>query len=252
MILNKKVIDKAEMENIIEDLRHIAFAEFFEAGDPDFGAYDKEAMLAGIEERLTKHIDRALQFHTAEGPVAAEELSEAFMVKLPDIVELLHSDVKAAFDGDPAAGSYGEIIVTYPGLYAITLQRFAHALYELKVPILPRLITEIAHSQTGIDIHPGAEIGERFFIDHGTGIVVGETASIGRNVKLYQGVTLGALTTRKGQDLKGSKRHPTIGDNVTIYANATVLGGDTVVGHGATIAGSTFVTASIPVNAKVS
>ena len=160
--------------------------------------------------------------------------------------------MQAAFNGDPAAYNIDEIIFSYPGLYAILVNRIAHELYKLKVPIIPRMMTEHAHSCTGIDIHPGAEIGKYFFIDHGTGIVIGETTVIGNNVKIYQGVTLGALSTRGGQTLKSKKRHPTILDNVTIYSGASILGGDTVVGKDVVVGGNAFITTSIPEGAKVS
>ena len=170
---------------------------------------------------------------------------------MADIQEMLIQDVEAGFNGDPAAKNREEIIFSYPGLYAIFVYRYAHVLYQLEVPFVPRIMTEYAHSQTGIDINPGAQIGKSFFIDHGTGIVIGETTSIGDNVKIYQGVTLGALSTRKGQQLSGVKRHPTIEDNVVIYANTTVLGGETVVGANSVIAGNTFITASISPDTKV-
>ena len=182
----------------------------------------------------------------------AEELTNMFLSKIPDVQELLMKDVDATMAGDPAANNKTEVILAYPGLYAIFVYRYAHILYELKVPVLPRIMSEYAHGQTGIDINPGATIGEYFFIDHGTGIVIGETSIIGNGVRIYQGVTIGALSTRKGQALSGIKRHPTIEDNVIIYANATILGGDTVVGKNATVAGNTFVTESIPEDAKVS
>jgi serine O-acetyltransferase len=182
----------------------------------------------------------------------AEELAVRFMEQIPNVQELLMKDVEAQLAGDPAASSKREIILAYPGLYTIFVYRYAHILYQLEVPLLPRIMSEYAHGQTGIDINPGATIGEYFFIDHGTGIVIGETAIIGNGVKIYQGVTIGALSTRKGQALAGVKRHPTIEDNVIIYANATILGGNTIVGEGATVAGNTFVTESIPAGAKVS
>ena len=168
------------------------------------------------------------------------------------IREYVESDLLAAFDGDPAAGCFAEIILAYPGIMASTVYRLAHELYTLKVPVIPRLMTEFAHSETGIDIHPGASIDKNFFIDHGTVIVIGETAIIGKNVKIYQGVTIGALSTRGGQKLSGKKRHPTIGDNVTIYAGASILGGDTVIGENSVIGGNTFITASVPPNTRVS
>ena len=159
---------------------------------------------------------------------------------------MVQTDLQAFYDGDPAATGMEEIIYAYPGLFAITVYRLAHVLYTLKVPMIPRIMTEHAHSITGIDIHPGATVGKFFFIDHGTGIVVGETTVIGDNVKIYQGVTLGALSTRGGQSLRGKRRHPTIEDNVTIYAGASVLGGDTVIGHDCVIGSNAFITHSIP------
>lgn len=182
----------------------------------------------------------------------AEEITFEFLGKLPKIREYVETDVQAAFDGDPAAYNKDEIIYSYPGLYAIIVNRLAHELFLLGVPLIPRIMTEHAHSKTGIDIHPGASIGRYFFIDHGTGIVIGETTTIGDNVKVYQGVTLGALSTRGGQTLKNKKRHPTIEDNVTIYSGASILGGQTVVGRNAVIGGNAFITSSVPEGAKVS
>lgn len=182
----------------------------------------------------------------------AEEITFEFLGKLPKIREYVETDVQAAFDGDPAAYNKDEIIYSYPGLYAIIVNRLAHELFLLGVPLIPRIMTEHAHSKTGIDIHPGASIGRYFFIDHGTGIVIGETTTIGDNVKVYQGVTLGALSTRGGQSLKNKKRHPTIEDNVTIYSGASILGGQTAVGRNAVIGGNAFITSSVPEGAKVS
>ncbi|MCR4695594.1 MAG: serine acetyltransferase [Pseudobutyrivibrio sp.] len=181
----------------------------------------------------------------------AEELSLEFLKRIPHVRALLDTDLAAAYDGDPAATSIDEIIFAYPGIQAITIYRLAHELYLLGVPIIPRIMTEYAHSNTGIDIHPGATIGKYFFIDHGTGIVVGETTVIGDGVKIYQGVTLGALSTRGGQSLRGKRRHPTIEDNVTIYSNASVLGGDTVIGHDSIIGGSVFITESVAPNSRI-
>ena len=169
-----------------------------------------------------------------------------FLRQMPAVREKLAGDVEAAFEGDPAATSTDETIFSYPGLLAIAVQRLAHVFYGLDVPLLPRVMTEYAHGRTGIDIHPGAVIGARFFIDHGTGVVVGETCVIGDGVKLYQGVTLGALAPAYGQMLRGTKRHPTIGDKATIYAGATILGGDTIIGEGCTIGGNVFLTQSVP------
>lgn len=166
--------------------------------------------------------------------------------------EYLETDLQAAYDGDPAARSKDEIVFSYPGLYAITVYRLAHELFLLGVPLIPRMMTEQAHSKTGIDIHPGATIGKYFFIDHGTGIVIGETTIIGCHVKLYQGVTLGALSTKGGQKLRDVRRHPTIGDNVTIYSGASILGGETVIEEGVVIGGNSFITQSIKKGTKVS
>lgn len=178
-----------------------------------------------------------------------------FIAKIPSIRNTLDSDVQAAYEGDPAATSRMEVVVSYPGLYAVTVHRLAHELYLQKVPILPRVMSEIAHSKTGIDIHPGATIGEGFFIDHGTGVVIGETTVIGKNVKLYQGVTLGAISFPKDKKtgilMKGHKRHPNVEDNVVIYAGATILGGDTVIGHDSEIGGNVWLMESIPPHSRV-
>jgi serine O-acetyltransferase len=175
--------------------------------------------------------------------------SELFFNKLPKIYTELKKDIKAIFDGDPAAKSESEVMLTYPGFYAITRHRIAHELYNLNIPILPRIISEYIHQRTGIDIHPGANIGESFCIDHGTGIVIGETTIIGDNVKIYQGVTLGALSVSK--ELSNHKRHPTIENNVVIYANATILGGETTIGKDSIIGGNVWITRSVEANSKV-
>ncbi|OLZ10529.1 serine O-acetyltransferase EpsC [Sulfobacillus thermosulfidooxidans] len=177
-----------------------------------------------------------------------------FGKRLPDIQALLYMDADAAYQGDPAARNRSEVISTYPGFYAIMVYRLAHELFRLDVPLLPRLMTEIAHSQTGIDIHPGAQIGSSFFIDHGTGVVIGETTEVGDQVTLYQGVTLGALNFPRdvqGQIIRGQKRHPTIGDRVVIYSGATILGGNTVIGAGSVIGGNVWLTHSVPENSRV-
>lgn len=180
-----------------------------------------------------------------------DEIVQRFENALPDIEQILQTDIQALYDGDPAASSKTEIILCYPGLTAIFVYRIAHILYTLQVPILPRALSEYAHSKTGIDIHPGATIGSYFFIDHGTGIVIGQTCEIGQHVKIYQGVTLGALSLREGQKLKGSKRHPTIEDNVTIYSGASIFGGETIIGRNATIGSSAFITSSVESNMVV-
>jgi serine O-acetyltransferase len=176
----------------------------------------------------------------------AATIVDTFFRRIPAVRDILATDVQAAFEGDPAAQSTDETIFCYPGLFAIFVQRLAHEFYKLNVPLLPRIMTEHAHSRTGIDIHPGAKLGHSFFIDHGTGVVIGETTEIGKNVKLYQGVTLGALAPAFGQLLRGQKRHPTIEDDVTIYAGATILGGATIIGQGAVIGGNVFITSSVP------
>ncbi len=184
----------------------------------------------------------------------AKEIVAAFAARLPEVRRLVETDVTAAYEGDPAATSRMEVVMSYPGLYAVTVHRLAHELYRLKVPIIPRVMSELAHSKTGIDIHPGATIGERFFIDHGTGVVIGETCVIGRNVRLYQGVTLGGLSFAKdasGALVKGLKRHPNIEDDVVIYANATILGGETTIGAGSEIGGNVWLHASVPPNSRV-
>lgn len=184
----------------------------------------------------------------------AHRFTQAFLRGIPIVRKMLSGDVQAAYDGDPAALNMDEVILAYPGLLAISVHRLAHALYELNVPLMPRIMSEWAHTRTGIDIHPGARIGRNFFIDHGTGVVIGETTDIGNNVKIYQGVTLGALSFPKderGRVIRKAKRHPTVGDNVTLYANAIILGGDTVIGEKSVIGGSVFVTSSVPPNSVV-
>ncbi|RMF87260.1 MAG: serine acetyltransferase [Planctomycetota bacterium] len=213
-----------------------------------------------LHDVLTQQIARALR-HEAnhEKPCNADELADfeaigqakaiAFLEQLPAVREILWTDVQAAYDGDPACKSHDEVIFCYPGLEAVTVYRLAHLLHSLEVPLIPRMMTEWAHGRTGIDIHPGARIGRYFFIDHGTGVVIGETCEIGEWVKLYQGVTLGALsfpTDAEGRLVRGTKRHPTIEDRVVIYANATVLGGRTVVGHDSVIGSSVWLTRSVP------
>jgi serine O-acetyltransferase len=193
----------------------------------------------------------------AEAPCdrKARRLTLEFLDRIPAIREVLAGDVQAAYDGDPAAMNTDEILLSYPGVLAVTVYRFAHELYSMKIPLIPRIMTEWAHNTTGVDIHPGARIGRNFFIDHATGVVIGETTDIGENVKLYQGVTLGALSFAKderGRLIRGQKRHPTVADSVTVYANATVLGGETFVGEGAVVGGSVFLTTSVPPDATVS
>lgn len=181
----------------------------------------------------------------------AEAIVEAFFGRLDAVREMLWCDLVATYEGDPAASGIEEIMLAYPGFFAIMTNRIAHELYTLGVPLLPRMMSEYAHTRTGIDIHPGAVLGKYLCIDHGTGVVIGESTVIGERVKIYQGVTLGALSTRKGQGLRGKKRHPTIEDGVTVYSNASILGGETVIGHDSVIGGSVFLTSSVPPNSRV-
>ena len=253
--------DKSEVQALLNNLFQIVYPGYFR--DRTYKIYNPKNSFAVIIEdtfyHLNKQVRLALDYDKQREHMTAEERDEEsyrickeFFDKIPRIREYLETDLLAAFDGDPAAGCLEEIILAYPGLFAITAYRLAHELYLEKVSVLPRLMTEYAHSLTGIDIHPGATIDKYFFIDHGTGIVVGETSIIGKNVKIYQGVTIGALSTRGGQKLSGKKRHPTICDNVTIYANASILGGETVIGENSVIGGNAFITRSIEPNSKVS
>ena len=203
-----------------------------------------------LKKKISETLGYELELYCDVG-MDKESIRERFQNSLPEIGELVMSDMEAAYRGDPAANSIQEIMAAYPGPFAVMVQRAAHKLYDLQTPILPRIMTEYAHSVTGIDIHPGASIGEGFFIDHGTGVVIGETTIIGNNVKIYQGVTLGALSTKGGQRLKCVKRHPTVEDDVTIYAGATILGGNTVIGRGSVIGGNTWITESVPMYSKV-
>lgn len=202
-------------------------------------------------ERAMRYYCRMNQCDSCHVSGDSKEIVASFLDELPEIREILLQDVKAAMDGDPAARGYDDVILAYPCIEAITTYRLAHILYKKRVPLIPRIWTERAHSRTGIDINPGATIGPRFFIDHGTGVVIGETCIIGEKVAIYQGVTLGALAPAKGQKLAGVKRHPTIEDNVIIYSGATILGGDTVIGKGSMIGGNVWITRSVPPYTKV-
>jgi len=201
-----------------------------------------QTLVTHLEESFTQYL-KLLANLSPEVSNNASAYVKEFMESLPEIAELLDRDVEAAFNGDPAAFSKEEVILTYPGFFCICIHRLAHQLYKQKIPLIPRLMSEYAHEKTGIDIHPGAQIGESFFIDHGTGVVIGETSIIGKNVKIYQGVTLGALSVKK--KLQNKKRHPTIEDDVVIYANSTILGGETVVGKGSIIGGNVWLTKSV-------
>ena len=236
----------------IKGIRSVMFPGYFDSLDRRVQTEYVSDRLAGLYGILLEQVLLALRSRGAAEEQAAERICDTFFSKLPDIHRMLLKDAQAGFDGDPAAKSRVDVIFSYPGFFAVFVYRLAHELYVLHTPLIPRIMTEYAHSCTGIDINSGAVIGEYFFIDHGTGVVIGETTEIGDRVKLYQGVTLGALSTRSGQLLSGKKRHPTVQDNVTIYANATILGGDTVIGEGSVIGGNTFITSSVPKNSRVS
>ena len=253
---NKKVII-----GMIEQLQMVLFPEYFvkkrvsqHAAEYYIGSILDEIYI-NLVDQITLALLQREEFQDAdERRRRAEAISIAgqFLTTLPKIQSYLYMDVDAAFDGDPAAFNKDEIIFSYPGLYAIMVNRLAHELHLLKVPLIPRIMTEHAHGLTGIDIHPGATIGKYFFIDHGTGVVIGETTEIGDWVKIYQGVTLGGLSTRAGQGLRDHKRHPTIEDRVTIYSGASILGGETRIGEGSIIGGNAFITQSVPPHTRVS
>jgi serine O-acetyltransferase len=211
---------------------------------------DRSALRSEIPA-LTDRLRRLLAQVTLRGGASPDAVVLRFVERLPAVRALVAEDVEAAFEGDPAAKSFAEIVVSYPAIHAIAIYRIAHELHGHGVPVLPRMMTEHAHGRTGIDIHPGARIGRRFFIDHGTGVVIGETSEIGERVRLYQGVTLGARSPRHGESLRGTKRHPTIEDDVTIYAHATILGGETVIGSGSVIGGNVWLMESVPPGSKV-
>ncbi len=271
----KNLPSQAAVVTILEELLAVVFPGYH--GDPLPMNADLEvlvgARLDAIGRNLSAVIERTLRFCNqldceceklwalagdAQGEqrfkIAADQVTMVYLAQLPEIRRLLDLDVSAAYEGDPAATNAEEVILCYPGINAISVHRLAHPLQELGVPLVPRLMSEWAHHRSGADIHPGADIGERFFIDHCTGVVIGETTTIGDEVKIYQGVTLGALSFRRNADgtlIKGGKRHPTIGDRVTIYANATILGGETTIGDGAMIGGGAWLTESVSAGAKV-
>jgi serine O-acetyltransferase len=239
---------------IARDCMHLLFPGFFE--ESRLAKKDVpqlvDTLLGRIRGRLEVEIEKSLRFSKDPDPAPrAGSLALEILGKLPELRKAIRTDVEAAYRGDPAARNYEEIILAYPCVLGISLQRFAHVLYNLGVPLLPRMLTEFAHERTGMDIHPGAKIGTHFFIDHGTGVVIGETATIGSHVKLYQGVTLGAKSfemDNQGNPVKGVKRHPDIGDNVTIYAHATILGGDTRIGDNSVVGGNVWLLVSVPAN----
>ena len=248
--------------DIIDKLREILFPGYFnrEKIDPVNLKYSIGQSVSIVFDMLSEQIAHSIRHECFRYDLPCSECEEqgqkiglAFLETIPSLRKILATDVRAVYDGDPAAKSYDEIIFSYPGVFAITVYRVAHQLFKFQVPLLPRIMTEHAHSLTGIDIHPGAEIGESFVIDHGTGVVIGETTVIGKNVRIYQGVTLGALSLPKdaGERLRGKKRHPTIEDDVIIYSGATILGGDTVIGTRSVIGGNVWITESVPPDTKV-
>ena len=242
--------DRQAVILLIKDIRHLMFPAYY--GEAALMSLAPEDYAALLLERIEKQLFRQIALTLPEDQEEqAAQLATEMVTRLPAIARRVQLDLEATFDGDPAAGSREEILFSYPGLFAIMVYRVAHELYQLQIPILPRMMSEYAHSHTGIDIHPGAQIGDYFFIDHGTGIVVGETTVIGDRVKLYQGVTLGALSPRDGHRSKPGKRHPTVEDDVTIYSGASILGGDTVIGRGSVVGGNAFLTSSVQQDTRV-
>ncbi len=242
------------VNRLAQDFMHLLFPGYFDERGltrEQVPAY-VDRLLQRVEERLSEEIEKCLRFSRHESPASrALEVTQLLLASFPALRQLVRTDVSAAYHGDPAARSIDEIILAYPCVLVISLQRIAHVLYRQAVPLLPRMLTEYAHERTGTDIHPGAQIGSHFFIDHCTGVVIGETARLGQHVKLYQGVTLGAKSfevDNDGNPIKGVKRHPDIGDHVTIYAHATILGGDTVIGASSVIGANVWLLESIPAN----
>lgn len=247
---------------IAKQLRLLLFPGYF--GKKNFegetAEYHIGALITDIYESLSEQVCFALKYQSSwQDNFNNEDLEEKanricfeFLNRIPKIREYITTDVQAAFDGDPAATNKDEIIFSYPGIFALSIHRLAHELYNLSVPLIPRILSEYSHNITGIDIHPGAIIGKYFFIDHGTGVVIGETTVIKNNVKIYQGVTLGALSTRGGQSLRGVKRHPTLEEGVTVYSGASILGGETIIGSNVVVGSNAFITMSIPSGTKVS
>lgn len=255
----KNLPSKRAVTALTLDLLRLLFPGFFDEKLIHSSEIKVEtaALLDSILGNLEDEIRKSLEYHPPAGLAKkditheAHKLTVEFLGRLPHLREILQTDVEAAFNGDPAAASKEEIIVSYPFVEAISVQRLAHELFQKKIPLIPRIMTEWAHARTGMDLHPGAKIGPHFFVDHGTGTVVGETCVIGEHVKLYHGVTLGAKSTAHVEQLRGKKRHPTIEDRVTIYPGATILGGETVIGAGSTIGGNVFIMESVQPNSLV-
>jgi serine O-acetyltransferase len=252
--------NRDEVVKVIHLLRELLFPGYFGKLDLAVGVLDYHIgnLLVEIYDRLLVQVENAFR-HEADrrGDTdlnvsdQAERIVREFLAAIPEIRATLATDAQAALEGDPAAASLDEIIFSYPGFFAISVYRLARQLHIRNVPLIPRMMTEYAHNLTGIDIHPGAVIGEQFFIDHGTGVVIGETTVVGKRVKIYQGVTLGALSTRGGQRLRGFRRHPTLEDDVTVYSGASILGGETIIGRGVVISSNVFITQSVPAQTRV-
>lgn len=240
--------NRKEVVKVIKDLQSLLFPDYFKHSEGSENVLSQTELLLNIYNRLAEQIKGACEFNHTVMDKTPEELCNAFIEQLPEVKKLLIKDIEAIYEGDPAAKCHQEVLICYPGFYAISIYRIANVLYKLKVPLIPRIMTEFAHEKTGVDIHAGATIGEYFCIDHGTGIVIGETTTIGNRVKIYQGVTLGAKSFKvdeNGNPVKDVKRHPDIGNNVVIYANATILGGDTKIGDNCIIGGNTWLTHSV-------
>lgn len=248
---------QGSVNHLAVDCMHLLFPGFFDSGGltREGASEHVSKLLARVDHRLVAEVEKCLRFaQVADAAKEARTRADAFLEQLPALRRLIRTDVTAAYRGDPAARSVEEIIVAYPCVLVISLQRLAHVLFHLQVPLLPRMLTEYAHERTGCDIHPGARLGDHFFIDHGTGVVIGETATVGSHVKLYQGVTLGAksfVNDEQGNPVKGVKRHPDIGDHVTIYAHATILGGDTQIGAHTVIGSNVWLMKSVPPSSVV-
>ena len=261
-ISSAKAPNRDTVIRVLHELFQVIYPGYYRDPNNKGRVYNVDAQISTVVDdiiiNLEEQIEIALRYTNEftgkdrkEVRAESQKIAIEFIRTIPRIREYLDTDCQAILDGDPAAYSKSEIILSYPGMYAITVYRCAHELYRLHVPMIPRIMSEHAHSKTGVDIHPGATIGKYFMIDHATGVVVGETTIMGEHVKIYQGVTIGALSTRLGQKLQGKKRHPTIEDNVTIYSGASILGGETVIGHDATIGGNCFITSSVPPYTKV-
>lgn len=243
---NAPIPDRKEVILVIKDVQYLMFPQYFKSSQN----VDRETIMYAVYRRLKKQIQMACDFSQQSCSMNAVMAAETFVASLPAIKELLIKDIEAIYEGDPAAKFRDEVLICYPGFYAISIYRMANVLYKLGVPLIPRMMTEYAHEKTGIDIHAGATIGEYFFIDHGTGIVIGETTVIGDHVKLYQGVTLGALSPRGGRASSSGKRHPSVGDGATIYSGASIFGGETVIGENATVGSNAFLTGSVAANTR--